>query len=232
MAIERQKVLLGYQVQRQKYKKNAETGKIERDGGTAAVRGNIIILIPKVLCNLFDIPEYTPPANSKDLITVIERKAHTRYIYSGIDDTTGRLIDIAQTFALTGSRRDRVYGNSVAIPTSLLTPKKIPRRVRVAFPTFFNLIMISQALGTMIKSSDTTGAKQRPTVFYSRAGARNFIQYGSGTGPLVLGSKTLNCGAWLLATPQAEQNTDNPGDGIPEGTPETISGGGKQKAGA
>lgn len=231
MAIERQKVLLGYQVQRQKYERNT-SGEIVKSGGTQAVRGNVILLIPKVVCDRFNIPEYSPPADAAPILAVVERKAHTRRIYSGIDDATGREINIDKTFALAGSRKDRIYGNSVGIPYGVKTQKGTERRVRIAFPNFFNLIMISQALGTMIKSTDTTGANQRPTVFYSRAGARNFIQYGSSTAPLTIGANTLNCGAWLLSSPQAEQNTADPGDGIGSGTGEGVSGGGKRKASA
>ncbi|BAZ36908.1 hypothetical protein NIES4101_28280 (plasmid) [Calothrix sp. NIES-4101] len=227
MAVERQRVLLGFQVQRQKYARGTD-GKLTKSGGTQAVRGNVVLLIPKIVCDRFEIPEYQPASPTGNLINVVERRAHQRAIYSGVDDTTPTLIDIDKTFAIAGSRKDRIFGKSVAIPYGVRTPKGNERKFHIAFPSYFNLIMISQALGSMIKSTDTTGTNQRPIYFYSKSGARNFIEYNTATAPLTIGDKVLNCGAWLLTTPQAEQNTADPGDAISSGTSEGISKGGKK----
>lgn len=229
MAIERDRVLLGYQVQRQKYTINAE-GKKVKEGGQQAVRGNAIILLPKNVVTYFDIPVYNPTDTANLLkMAVSEYKGHTRIVYGDLDDATGVSVNIEKGFRISGGKRDKVYGNSVRVPTGKKTPKGNDRYMSFAFPSFFNLIMITQALGTMIK---TTTATKKPNFFLSQAGGKYPIDYGTETQPLTINGKQLTCGAWLLSAPITPQNADDPGDNIPGGTVEAASKGGKKKASA
>jgi hypothetical protein len=88
------------------------------------------------------------------------------------------------------------------------TPKGNPRTVSIAFPKWFTLVMITQALGQMLGGA--TGDK-KPAWFKTSNSQYYSIYYG---GNVNQDAPILNakCGAWVATAVIVPTNIDNPDD--------------------
>lgn len=127
-------------------------------GDEATVTGNLVMTVSDATIEYFNIPV---PADPTELVAaksvIVKSFTYTRY--TGIDDTTGTSVTVPDyEKGLSGGRKGG--GRHVAIvPTELKSAKDNFRTVSFRFPSFFNIVMIDQCIGSMIKAHQPTAYK-------------------------------------------------------------------------
>lgn len=164
-------------------------------GDEAKVTANAILLIPEDVCDHYNIP--TVENVSAQVQQVI--KGYTYQRFGDFTDSTGIQV-VVPDFERGGGSGTGSAKNVVRLAhATLKTSKNKPRTCSIRFPRFFNLIMIGQALGTMLKANapdrwmlDRTG-KKYPFLASTSTGLRSGYQ----------------SGAWVVATPVTATNADD-----------------------
>lgn len=212
--VSRGAVLLGWQVQRPKYNIDPITKKKTNSGSTVTVRGSTILYYPTKLIDWFNIATYEPTATTGD-VTLIKVDQSTKNFYDSITDAAAKTVNVREFERLGGNKQSRRTGRSVQVPLgdSKRTPKGNPRLVSFLFPNFFNLIMVSQALGQMMGNAN---ANRKPAYFISESGVTYpvYTTANVNTDGLIPGATS---GAWVTTTLVTASNIDNPDD-IPSDT--------------
>lgn len=182
-------------------------------GDETTVTANAILLIDEAVVDYFNIP-VTTTVSAQVRQTI---KTFTYKRYKDFTDTTG--VDVIVPAHERGGSASKSVGNVVRLATELKTSRDRPRTCSIRFPSFFNLIMIGQALGTMIK------AKTPNTWKLERSGRSYPLVPSTATG-LLAGYES---GAWVVTTPVTATNADDT-SGVGETT--VVSGRAKAKASA
>jgi hypothetical protein len=150
-------------------------------GDEVKVTANAILLIPEGIVSHFNIP--TVNDVSAQTHQIVEQYTYKRFGEFG--DTEGKDVTVPEHERGGGGGGNNAT-NVVRLPhATLKTSKGKPRTCSIRFPGFFNLIMIGQALGTMIKANppnkwklDRTG-KSYPFVANSTSGLMPGYQSGA-----------------------------------------------------
>ena len=104
---------------------------------------------------------------AKESVVTRRRKAHTRAIYGGLDDTTAQTTNVgASTWQAVKSASSIGAGKKIRVPTKLKTEKGNVRLVDIRFPHKANIASISKFL---FDKCDTT---KRPNFFITESGRR------------------------------------------------------------
>ncbi len=181
-------VLLGY-------KKDFPKDSTETKGDEVSVTGNVILLIPDDVVGHFNIPE--APANVYGGVARQVIAQYTYKRYKDFTDSTG--VDVIVPAHERGVSGKESAENVVRLPhATLKTAAGRPRTCSIRFPRFFNLIMISQALGSMIKANEPASFKLDST-----GKSHPFVQNTSTT--VFTGYES---GAWVATTLMTPVNTE------------------------
>jgi hypothetical protein len=173
------------------FSKDSTTAK----GDETKVTANAILLIPEDVTDHFNIP--TVENVSAQVQQVI--KGYTYQRYGDFTDSTGIQV-VVPDFERGGGGGTASAKNVVRLPhATLKTSKKKPRTCSIRFPRFFNLIMIGQALGTMLK------AHAPDKWMLDRTGKKYPFLASTSTG-LMPGYQS---GAWVVTTPVAATNDED-----------------------
>lgn len=162
-------------------------------GDDVTVTANVTLLIPEVITDYFNIPTVENAGGAA--VQHIESFTYSRYDDFG--DSTGVTTTVSAHDRTAPSGR-KGAGKVIRLPhESLLTSKGRPRTCSIRFPSFFSILMLDQAIGSMLKlhqplkwKLDNTG-KSYPFVPNTSTG--------------VLTGRTS--GAWVVAAPVNPVNT-------------------------
>ena len=176
------------------YKKDFPKTSTPARGDETSVTANAILLIPDEIVDHFNIP--TVDNISAQSRQIIEEFTYTRF--AGFDDATGTPVTVPQHERGGGAAANSTH-NVVRLPHgSLRTGRGRPRTCSIRFPSFFNLIMIGQALGTMLKANEPDSWK------LDRSGRSYPFVASTATG-LIPGYES---GAWVVSAPVTSVNTE------------------------
>jgi hypothetical protein len=165
-------------------------------GDEVTVTANVILFIDEAITGYFNIPEADVTTLPNATRAVIKEFTYKRY--SDIADTTGTDITVSSFERGLGGGK-KVIKKCVRLPhKTLKTGKGKPRTMSIRFPNFFNIPMISQALGTMLKTNEPSTWK------IDRGGSYPFLVQAAGI-------STYQSGAWLVSTPVTPTNADDAG---------------------
>lgn len=162
-----------------------KSGDISRPGNVQ-VTANAYLYIEDAIIAHYNIPKATQAA------ATIARKTVAGFTYkrfSGFDDTVGKDVVVPDYEATVGSG-----GNSFNVVrlahASAKTAKDKPRTCSIRFPDFFTIIMIGQALGTMILNN-------KPSTWKLDATGKSYPLV-----PATAGVPTgFKSGAWVVTAP-------------------------------
>lgn len=192
-------------VKLQWYKNFANT-LTEASGDDKQGAGLVVLEIDEKVVSHFNIPAsatYPSDAAPVSKIAGYEKDKSGLYLNPA---ATGSTIITPDYFRLAGAKntRDKVARVKSAISYLTKKGKTAYRSVGIPFPLWFDTLMISQALGTMIKAN-------KPPSYSISGGRSGYPILYSDTGALLQHKGTpINKGAWLLAPSQTAvtQNTD------------------------
>lgn len=125
-------------------------------GDEVSITGNLIMTIPNATIDYFKIPK---PADEATLLAAksVIVKGFTYKRYKGIDDVTGTEVTVPDyEKGLSGGKKRGGGKNIAVVPTELKSSNDNFRKVSFRFPSFFNIVMIDQAIGSMIKAHQPT----------------------------------------------------------------------------
>ena len=174
----------------------------ETKGDEVAVTSTVIMSIPDAVIGYFNIPV---PADTEleeaqaAKATTITGFTYTRY--NGLDDATGKEVTVPDFERTSTGTGKGTIKNVVIVPTKKETSKSTAtnRRYRTTsfkFPSFFSVIMIDQAIGSMLKTN-------QPATYTLRGKSRIFVPNAS-TAPLA----GLTSGAWVIGTFEPAVNAE------------------------
>lgn len=164
-------------------------------GDETKVTANAILLIPEDVTDHYNIP--TVENVSAQVQQVI--KGYTYNRFGDFTDSTGAEV-IVPDFERGGGGGTASARNVVRLPhATLKTTKGKPRTCSIRFPRFFNLIMIGQALGTMLKSHAPDKWK------LDRTGKSYPFLASTSTGVMA----GYQSGAWVVSAPVTATNAED-----------------------
>ena len=192
-------------VKLQWYKNFANTA-TEASGDDKQGAGLVVLEIDEKVVDHFNIPaSATYPDDAAPVSKIAGYEKDKSGLYLNPATTTGTIIT-PDFFRLAGAKnaRDKVARIKSSISYTTKKQKKAFRSVGVPFPLWFDTLMISQALGTMIKAN-------KPSSYSISGGRSGYPILYSDTGALLQHKGSpINKGAWVLLPAQAAvtQNTD------------------------
>jgi hypothetical protein len=174
----------------------------EATGDSKNAKGVILLSLDEKITDHFNIPS----SETVDEIPLQKIEAFTR-TRSGIylDTTgTGTTISVDEFFRLSGGNsRDKTARVKSGLTYTTPKGKTAYRTVGIQFPMWFDLIMITQALGQMLKANkpktfSVTGQRGGTTIYYNTL-----------TTPFLHKGVPIDKGAWLLTGSGEYVNTDD-----------------------
>ncbi len=192
-------------VKLQWYKNFADT-LTEASGDEKQGAGLVVLEIDDAITDHFNIPsspEY--PADAAPVSKVSGYEKDKSGLYLNPADETGTIIT-PDYFRLAGAKnsRDKVARIQSQISYTKKNGKQGFRSVGISFPLWFDTLMISQALGSMIRTN-------KPNSYAISGGRSGYpILYSENPTLLQYQGVPINKGAWLLQPNEAAvtQNTD------------------------
>lgn len=196
--VNRKLIVLGYSTQRMDYQKDT-SGNLTPTGTAKTVTGSVPLYYSENLINYFDIPVFTGTI-PEDAIKFVNIGQFSYQRYDSPTDTAGRLITVRSHTKAVGNRSQKVKQISAVVPLDSLTGRGKARTISLAFPYWFNVQMILQAVGSMIRSTT-----HKPNFVRLPSGIKYPVPYNTATAPLT----GFEHGAWITNTWIAGNNEDN-----------------------
>ena len=195
-------------VKLQWYKAFANT-KTEATGDNKSAAGLVVLEIDEKVADHFNIPaSATYPADAAPVSKVTGSERAKTGLYLNPAEEGGTIIT-PDYFRLAGAKnsRDKVARVKSGIQYTTKASKKAFRTVGIPFPLWFDTLMISQALGTMLKANQPgsysiSGGRSGYPILYSETGAL-----------LTYDGSPIDKGAWAIAptATAVEKNTEDLG---------------------
>lgn len=175
------------------FSKKFDKSSLPATPGDVQVQGNAILYIEEAIVSLFNIPVPAP-----DFVVSTSRTV-AGFEYSRFDnfaDSTGKTIIVPSYEAAAGGGKG--VGKVIRIPhPDLKTKKGKARTMSIRFPGFFTILMLRQAIGTMLVAKQPSSWKVDGGRSYPFVKATAGIPAGS------------SYGAWVVTTPIAVVGADN-----------------------
>ena len=159
-------------------------------GDEVSVTSTLVMSVADAVISYFNIPVPSPEELQEALgarATTVAGFTYTRY--SGLDDATGKEVTVPEFERTSGGGGRGTIKNVAQVP--LITKKTAKENYRMTsfkFPSYFSIIMIDQAIGSMIKANE-------PPSYKLRGKTRIFVPNAS-TAPFT----GLSSGAWVTGT--------------------------------
>lgn len=170
------------------------SSKPDGPSGNVQVKANAILLINEKIVDRFNIPKPTAAIGGGG-VTEIAPFSYTRF--SDLDDTTGQLISVP---GYEKSAPVSKGGITVRFGTGLFaTATRRERTCSIKFPGFFTIPMISQALGSMLKTRE-------PNSWSLDRTGKSYPFVPNASTDVFAGRKN---GAWCVTAPIAAVNADD-----------------------
>jgi len=123
------------------------------------------LTLGKDVTDYFNIPVSTATTTARDR----KRKAHTRKVYKGLDDTTGTTVAVRESsWTDSPSSPKRGAGVAIKVPTELKTSAGNIRMVTMRFPG-------NAVIGAISKFLFTKCVAHKPTYFITASGERHLV---------------------------------------------------------
>lgn len=175
------------------FSKKFDKSSLPATPGDIQVQGNAILYIEEAIVSLFNIP--VPGAD----FVVSTSRTVAGFSYNRFDtfaDTTGKTIEVPSYEAAAGGGRG--VGKVIRLPhPDLKTKKGKPRTMSIRFPGFFTILMLRQAIGTMLVAKQPSSWKIEGGRSYPFAVAKPGVPTGS------------SYGAWVVTAPIAVVGADS-----------------------
>ena len=193
------------------YQKNMAKSSTPETGDDVIVRANAFLTVSDYIADLFNIPVLTEASSGTIAAIKVAGSTYDRKITEDGSKVKKVSVPDYERDAGGGSRHSFKVVRLSDLTKPLNEAGTRFRTVSIRFPGFFSLLMLRQALGTMLKT------KQPPTWKLDSTG-KSYLWLPSEENLL----PNRKSGAWVVTTPIATQNTEeaNVGDNTVVNTPQ------------
>ncbi len=154
--------------------------------------GFVMLFYSAAFVDFFNVSEFPITSAAGNAETLPRAEIRARRITRTTLDGTPRTVDYAASDRVDGGESPARKTTHPAIIQTQVGGRN--RKVHVAFPRYFTVPMMAQALGTMLKNASPD---RRPQTFRTRSGRSYPIPYGAPVGSPMAGFRS---GAWLVTT--------------------------------